>query len=415
MVTYQQSKVVPRNNPRLCSENIQGKREVFLFKINIMIMKLSAIKRIENAAQKYDNVISLAQGIPAFYSHPLIRRRVIKAINSNKVDKYSLVAGIPELRILISQYLAEDGMEYDSDNEIIVTNGAISGFTATILTLLKQGDEILVPTPTYAYYHKMANLAHANIVEIPLQENKQWHMNIDQVKQALTSKTKAIVISNPNNPTGSVYSQEFLINLGKLAVEKNFYILIDSVYDLITFEHNQVYNLCQNPEFKQNIIRVVSMSKHFNLSGWRIGFLHGPQKLVEKILPVFDVMSNCASVPSQYAALAALKNQSKIVPQYLEHYQKNYQLVNQYLDQMSSHLSYVKPQGAYYIFPKLKRIKDSEDFCFNVLDKVQVALVPGSEFGKGGEGHFRICFGRHQDQLVEGLDRLNLYFKLYDK
>jgi aminotransferase len=381
---------------------------------------LSAIKQIEMLAKRIPEAISLAQGIPDNYSHQLIRQATIAAIKNSRVDKYTLPNGLPELRQLVSQQLALEKMSYDPETEIIVTAGAIEGLSATLLTLLEPGDEIIIPTPTYNYYRHISELKKARPVEIKLDETNGWSLDIQSVKKAISKHTKVLIICNPNNPTGTVYSQQQQKELGQLAQEHNFYLVIDSVYEYFyyptppTAPNGKVtkipFNICQVAQHKSQIIRVVSLSKHFCLTGWRIGYLHGPQNLIQQILPTHDSLINCAPVVSQYAAIAALINSKQIISENTKKYHKKRLIIGQTLNQLSKYISFTWPQGAYYFFPKLLHVKKSEDFCFDLLNKAKLATVPGSEFGPGGESHFRLCFGRSEQDIIEGMNRLKKYF-----
>lgn len=381
-----------------------------------MEIKLSAIKRIENRAKDIPGVISLAQGIPSFASHKIIQEGAIKAIRDNKVDKYSLTAGIPELRSLIGKKLLEKGMcSYDPDTEIIVTAGAIEALSATLIALVKPQDEVIVLTPTYPSYAKIIKMVGGKTISVPLNENGGWKLNLEMLSKKITRLTRAIILCNPNNPTGSVLTQKELIAIGSLAQRNNFIIITDDVYEKFYFGLGPIFNLCSQKQFKKQTIRIVSFSKDLALSGWRIGFLHGDKKQIEKILPVHDNLVNCAPVISQYTAMIGLKNEDVIFSSYKAIYNKRRLLMGKLLKDCKDYLSFAWPQGAYYFFPKIHGIKNAEFLCFDMLEKAKVASVPGEEFGPGGEGHIRLCFGKSEGEITEGMRRLLLYFRKHFK
>jgi aminotransferase len=370
---------------------------------------LSAIKKMEIIAREIPGVISLAQGIPCVPSDRIIRKEVIMAINNNKVDKYSLTAGAMELRNLISEKLKKEGMEYDAAREIVVVAGAIEGLTATLLSILSPGDEVIVFTPTYySNYREIVKLAHANVVDVPLVEKSGWSLDLNLFKKRISRLTRAIIICNPNNPTGSLLRKEELLEIGELAKKRNIVLILDDVYYNILYEKN-IFLLARNKQFKNNIVRIVSFSKDFALSGWRIGFLPGPEKLISKILPIHDCLVNCAPVVSQYAMMSAIRHESKIVFNTMKKYRKNKELMASLLKQLSGFLSFTVPKGTYYFFPKIFKIKNSEDFCLKLLRKKKLAVVPGSDFGPGGEGHIRLCFGKSEKEIVDGIRRLKQF------
>lgn len=371
--------------------------------------QLSAIKRIEIIARSNPEIVSLAQGVPSIPSHQLIRASVIGAINGGKVDRYSTGIGIPELRRAISQHLNIGGMKYHPDTEIVVTAGAIESLSALFLALLSPHDEVLMFTPTYfANYRNIVTMAGGKPVTVPLRENRSWHIDFEKLEKSITKKTTVILICNPNNPTGSVIGKNELVQIGEIAAEHNVLIITDDVYSDISY-NGIVYNLCQDPSYKDRVIRIVSFSKIYSLSGWRIAYIHGPEPIIQRILPFHDNLINCAPVVSQYAALAGLKHHDEILEENKNVYAKNREIALKELDTLSDYFSYSVPQGAYYIFPKFKKKTDDVSFCFELLDKAKVALVPGSDFGPGGENHIRICFGKSGEEIQEGMKRLRNY------
>jgi aminotransferase len=371
---------------------------------------LSAIKRIEMEAKKIPGAVSLAQGAPSLSSDDTIRQGVIRAIQEDKVDKYSLVAGLPELRSAISQSLKSKGMVYSPDNEIIVTVGTIEALSAVCLSLLDPNDEVIVFTPTYyTNYKKIIGLAKAKTVTVQLDEQSGWKLDMQALERAINEKTKLILVCSPNNPTGSVFKKDDLLQIGHIAQSKNIFLVLDEVYYNLQYKKEK-FSLAQEKQFRNNIIRITSLSKDFSLAGWRIGFLHAPKELTAKILSIHDSLSVCAPVVSQYAALAALKNEETILLKNINEYSERRKIMGESLAKMKNFLEIIEPKGAFYFFPKIYDLKNDMDFCLDLLHKAKVAVVPGSEFGPGGEGHIRLCFGRSREDIQEGMIRLNNYF-----
>lgn len=376
---------------------------------------LSAIKRIEEAASHRRDVISLAQGIPSLKSHELIRKGVISSIKENKVDKYSPVSGIPELKNLIIEDLRTNDMDYSKD-EVIVTTGSIEALSSIMLALLNKSDEVLVITPTYfGNYKRIIEMAGGSPVCVSLDEKSGWRLNNERLEEKITKKTRFILLCNPNNPTGTVFSEYDLKFIGETALKHDLLVVTDDVYRNLYFEQDaKVVSLCQYPKYRENVVRIVSLSKDFSLSGWRVGFLHGPQSLVDKVLTVHENLVNCTPVVSQYAALFALNNQQVILSENISEYNKRRSLMGWLLDEMRNHLNFIYPEGAYYFFPKIKNVDNSESFCVNLMKKAGLATVPGSDFGEGGEGHIRLCFGRPEKDIIEGMKRLSSYLERYN-
>ena len=369
------------------------------------MVKLSAIKRIENDAHKIGGVVSLAQGIPSIGSHEIIRDEVIKAIKKGDVDHYSLSAGVPELKELIVK-------RYNLDlasSEVIVTAGAIEALSAISLTLFHSGDEIIIFSPYYVAYAKVLGISGAKLIPEPLSEENNWRPNIKSLRNKITEKTKAILLCSPNNPTGTVFTKEELEEIGAIALEKNLLIVCDDVYKEFYYTPEKPYFIHDNPLFRKNLINIISFSKNFSLSGWRIGFLMGPPELVEQIFSIHDTLVNCAPVVSQYAAIAALKFEERILPEVMAYYAEHRKLMGEYLESLAEYVDFVWPDGSYYFFPKIKNLKDSEKFCFDMLRDAKIAAVHGSAFGEGGEGHIRLCFGRSKEDITEGMTRFKNY------
>lgn len=374
---------------------------------------LSAIKRIEIASAKMSGVISLAQGVPSTPSENSIRETVINAIRSGKTDKYSAVTGIPILRSAIKKDLDKNRMGHYSEDEIVVTAGATESLSSIIFSLVKPNDEVIIITPAYPNYQRIIKIAKAKVVEVQLNEKKNWDLNLENVKSKISQKTKAIIICNPNNPTGSIIENKKLVKLAEISQNQNVNIIIDDIYRNLNYTNNPLENLCQRKKFKPNIIRIVSFSKEFSLSGWRIGYIHGPKEKINKIVVIHDNIINCAPVVSQYAALAAIKNKEKIIEKNLKIYKENRKIMGDWLEHLNKFIQFSWPQGTYYFFPKIIGTQNSEDLAFDILDKVKLAVVPGKDFGIGGESHIRLCFGRSKAKIIEGMKRLEYYFQKY--
>ena len=386
-------------------------------------LRLSVIKQMEIMATQFPDTISLAQGVPGFDTPECIKRRVEKALQEKVVAKYSLSPGIPELRELIEIKLARDNMFYDWEKEIIVTAGSIEGITATILTITNPGDEIIVPDPTYTSYREVILLSGCQPVFVSLNEQKGWAFELKKFEEAITSRTKAIFYCNPNNPTGTIYSREQLLSLAELARKHNLFLLSDEVYkDFISPPRSErIFSLAEIPELRKRVIRFFSFSKSYAMTGWRVGYLHSDESVIREIIKVHDSLVTCAPVISQYAAMGALEMAQKEVINFNKEYAEKRDFVYQKFDEMKNFFSYIKPQSAYYIFPKIIKKEISmgfpEEKSFSwrfskwILEETHVAVVPGIAFGENGEDHIRINFGRNQKGLEEALKRIKKFLQ----
>jgi len=374
-------------------------------------LQLSVIKQMELRAAKHPDVVSLAQGIPSFDTPGCIKRRVANALKRGVVAKYSLSPGLPELRELIELFLARENMCYDWQKEIIVTAGSIEGITAAILTITEPGDEIIIPEPTYTSYREIIYLAGCKPVFVPLNEDKGWSFELKEYEKVITKRTKAIFYCNPNNPTGTIYAKDQLLGLAKLAKKYNLFLISDDVYKDFIFDNTSFFSLAEVPEYRNRLIRIFSFSKAYAMTGWRVGYLHSDESIIKEILKVHDCLVTCAPVISQYAAMAALEMGENDIKQFRERYKKRRDLICSRLDKLKYLFNYVKPDSAYYIFPKIiKGEQDSWKFALNLLDKIQVAVVPGAAFGPNGERHIRMSFGRSEDDINRAFDRMEELF-----
>ncbi len=398
-------------------------------------LQLSIIKQMELRAAKYPDVISLAQGIPNFDTPGCIKRRVERALNRGVVAKYSLSPGLPELRELVELSLAKENMYYDWEKEIIVTAGSIEGITATILAITKPGDEIIIPEPTYTSYREAINLAGCKPVFVPLNEERNWAFEPSKYEHVITEKTKAIFYCNPNNPTGTIYTKYQLLALADLARKHNLFLISDEVYKDFVFSpfyhydkkfqggNERLFSLAELPELRKRVIRLFSFSKAYAMTGWRVGYLHSDESVASEILKVHDCLVTCAPVISQYAAMGALEMGENDINKFRKKYFNRRELICTRLDKLNNAFNYVKPNSTYYVFPRLRsslknlggqtrqnnNYIDSWQFALNLLDKIQVAVVPGVAFGPNGEGHIRMSFGRSEEDIDRAFNRIEKY------
>lgn len=378
-------------------------------------LRLSVIKQIEIKAAKFPDSISLAQGIPSFDTPEGIKRRAERALKKGVVAKYSLSPGLPELRELIELQLQRENMYYDWEKEIIVTAGSIEGISAAILAITNPGDEIIIPEPTYTSYREVIILAGCTPVFVPLNEDRGWAFELEKYEKAITAKTKAIFYCNPNNPTGTIYTKEQLLALAELAEKHDLFIISDEVYKDFVYNGEKIFSLAEIPELRKRVIRIYGFSKAYSMTGWRIGYVHSDEAVAGEILKVHDSLVTCAPVISQYAAMGALEMGEKDVQLFNREYAKRRDLICARLDRLRDFFSYIRPESAYYVFPKILRDfsgktaglpVDSWQYALDLLEKTHVAVVPGFAFGQNGEGHIRLSFGRDKASINTAFDRL---------
>lgn len=378
-------------------------------------IELSPIKQIELMASNIPDVISLAQGIPSFDTPEVVKKAAIKALNKGLVAKYSLTYGLPELRETIEEKLAEEGMYYDFENEIVVTAGSIEAITASLVTIIDgKKNEVILFSPSYASYTEAVKVAGGKPVFVNLDERNDWSIDFALLAKKITANTAGILFANPNNPTGTVIPKEDLLKIAELAEKKKFYIISDEVYkDFLYDEYAEqtLFSLAQLPQLRKRVIRVFSLSKAYAMTGWRVGFVHSDEEVIKEIVKVHDAMVTCAPVISQYAAIAALDFADKDIERFRKEYSRRRDITMAHLDELSEFFDYHRPSGAYFVFPRLLPKRDSWQFAQDLLEKEGVAVVPGVAFGPNGESHVRISFGRTEQDIDRAFDRIKHYFK----
>jgi len=392
---------------------------------------------MELRASRIPGAVSLAQGVPSFDTPDAVKRAAIEAIEKGKTAKYSLAPGTLEFRETIAQHLERENKFFDFENEIIATAGSIEAITATLLAILEPGDEVLIPDPTYTSYQSAIKVARGVPVFVPLDEENGWSFDIEKFESRITSRTKAFLFCNPNNPTGTIFSRNQLHALAQLAIKHNLYILSDEVYKDFVYDDSQgsllpplrpsgtspqagegdtkrLYSLAELRGIRDRLVYIFSFSKAYAMTGWRIAFLATHQELAKKILAVHDALVTCAPVVSQYAAMAALEMAGEDILKFKEYFQKRRDLTCRRLDKLRHIFEYQKPDSAYFVFPRIKekylKIGGSWEFAIELLEMAKVATVPGVAFGPSGENHIRMCFGRSEEDINLAFDRMERFF-----
>ncbi|MFN8642588.1 MAG: aminotransferase class I/II-fold pyridoxal phosphate-dependent enzyme [Candidatus Binatia bacterium] len=348
-------------------------------------LTLSPIKDVELQASRLPGVVSLAQGIPSFDTPEPIKRFAAERMAEGACARYSVSPGLPALREAIAESLAGDGMAYDPDREILVTVGSIEAIAATLLAHVDEGDEVLVVSPTYASYLPAIRLAGGVPRWVPLDEDAHFDLDPDAIAAAVSRRTRALLLCNPNNPTGTVFSREQTLRMLRVAAEHDLLVITDEVYKDFVYGEAGIFSAAMEPAARERVIRVCSFSKAYGMTGWRVGFLHGPAERVTDILTVHDALVTCAPVVSQYAALAALEQGDAFIAEFAAEFRRRRDHVVERLDALSHVFDYQKPNASYFAFPRVKDTvpfaRDSRRLAADLLQQARVALVPGWRFG----------------------------------
>ncbi|RUA03072.1 MAG: aminotransferase [Deltaproteobacteria bacterium] len=378
------------------------------FSKRVTQIHVSATKEMPVLASRVGNCVSLGQGVPSFSAPVHIIDSVCRMLRENpSASKYSLQAGMTELRHHISEtLLREKKIQVDPDKEVLVTVGAMEGLMAAILTVVDRGDEVILPSPTYASHIEQVLLAEGTPVFVPLRAT-DWGLEVDQIRNAVTEKTRAIILCNPGNPTGAVFDDADVFALCELAVEEGIIIISDETYDFMTYGIPMPVSPASLPRFRKQVISVFSFSKKYALTGWRVGYITACEQLMAQIMKAHDASAICAPTPSQYAALAALSGPQTCVKEMCRALTARKELCCRRLDQMAGIFDYVEPRGAFYVMARyLFTDRPSRDVAIQILNEAGVITIPGGSFGPQGEGHLRISFGGEEEELNEAFDRM---------
>ena len=379
---------------------------------NINKISKSAIHEMTRLSKQYDDVAFLSWAKPVGSTPAHINKATAAAITRGKAAGYSNNQGLPELRQLIVEKLQRDNNIQSDISEIIVTVGAIEGLASAVFATVDPGDEVILPDPTYSTHIRQVQLASGVPVLVPLLEENNYLLDLDGIRQSITPTTKAIMYCSPSNPTGSVFPEEQLRELAKIAVENDLVVITDEAYEYFVYDNNKHFSIGSIPEVKQQVISVFTFTKSYAMTGWRVGYLHADPGLIGSIKKAHIPFAICAPVASQYAAIAALEGSQDCIGEFKEHYIKTRNLMCNRLDGLSEIFDYVKPAGSYLMFPRIKvpEGRDSFEFCKTILEKAKVSTTPGIAFGTRGESHLRLSFCVTEEMINKGFDRLEKHF-----
>ena len=355
------------------------------------------------------DVLSLGVGEPDFVTPWHIREKAIYSLEQGDTS-YTSNKGMPQLRAQITSFLERRyGLHYDPEEETLVTVGVSEGLDLVMRAILNSGDKVLVPEPIYVSYAPTVELAGGKVVTIKTDIENDFKLIPQNIAESCGKGVKAIMINYPCNPTGASYTKKELLAIAKVVKEYDLLVISDEVYDELTydFEHTPLSSL---PGMKERVVYLNGFSKNYAMTGFRIGWACGPQKIIAAMTKIHQYTILCASITGQIAAREALKNGLKDVLVMKKEYKRRRQYIVGALNEIG--LQCHMPQGAFYVFPSIKSTGErSMDFAQNLLGKEKVALVPGVAFGKSCEGYVRISYASSYENLREAVKRIERYIK----
>lgn len=377
----------------------------------VLVMPPSGIRQFFNAAEADDEVISLGVGEPDFVTPQCAIDACKQALEHGRT-MYTPNEGLMELREGIADYLhAAFQLQYEPSREVLVTVGGSEAIDLALRALISPGDEIIIPVPGYVAYAPLVQLNGGTVVELELSAEHGFKLTADALQQAITPRTKAIVVNFPSNPTGAVMTHEDWLPIARLAVEHNLVVISDEMYAELTYSgtHTSVASL---PGMRERTVIIGGFSKAFAMTGWRVGYLCGDAGLVGAMVKIHQYTALCAPIMGQIAAIECLKNGLGDRDVMRQAYDERRQMFVQGLSDIG--LSCRDPQGAFYAFPSITGTGlGSQQFAERLLREAKVAVVPGHVFGAGGEGFIRCSYAASSARLCEALERMERWLQTH--
>ncbi len=373
----------------------------------VLGLKPSGIRKFFDIVSEMKDAISLGVGEPDFDTPWHIREEGIYALERGRTF-YTSNAGLKDLRQEISNYISRtQEINYSPDSEILVTVGGSEAIDIGLRSLVNEGDEVIIPQPSYVSYEPCTILANAKPVIINLKEENEFRLKPDELLNAITDKTKILILPYPNNPTGAIMERKDLEALAEIIKKKDLYVMSDEIYAALTYKDRHV-SIASLDGMKERTILINGFSKAYAMTGWRLGYACAPKEIISQMTKIHQYAIMCAPTTSQYAAVEALKNGDNNVEQMRQAYNQRRRFLMNAFKEMK--LECFEPYGAFYVFPSIKEFgMTSEEFATKFLMEEKVAVVPGTAFGACGEGFLRISYAYSIDNLKIAMERLNRF------
>ena len=370
---------------------------------NIQKIETSLIRRFNDMAVKQNAELFLTLGEPAFDTPASVKEACVKALYENKTH-YGPNTGIKELREAVAEFeRKKNHLDYTAD-EVMITNGSTEALTATLFTLLNPGDEVIIPTPAFLLYEMIITYTGAKAVFMDMSEN-DFQISKEMLSKHLTDKTKAIILTSPNNPSGTIFNEETLKTVHDAVKNRDIFVICDECYNQLVYTKEQPKSFCHFKDLRDKIIVCQSFSKPYAMTGWRLGYMMAPEYIIKHAMKAHQFMTVSAGTFIQYAGIEALNFDPS---EFREVYRRRRDYVYDRLVKMG--FDVVKPDGTFYIFPSIKKFGlSSYEFCERLLKEQSVVIIPGIAFGS--EGNVRISFCVDDKVIEKALDRLEVFVK----
>lgn len=375
----------------------------------VIKLKPSGIRKFFDIVSEMPEAISLGVGEPDFDTPWSIREEGIYSLEQGRTF-YTSNAGLLELRQAICEYMDRRfHIAYNAKTETVLTVGGSEGIDVALRAMLNPGEEVIIPEPCFVSYVPCVELAGGVPVTISLKNENQFRLTKQELEAAITDKTKILMLSYPNNPTGAIMEREDLEAIAEVIIKNDLYVISDEIYAELTYNSGHV-SIASLPGMRERTIIISGFSKAFAMTGWRLGYTLGPAMIMEQITKIHQFAIMCAPTTSQYAAISAMRDCDKDVENMREAYDQRRKYLLNAFKEMG--LPCFEPMGAFYIFPCIKEFGlSSEEFATRLLNSKKLAVVPGDAFGECGEGFLRISYAYSLEELKVALGRLKEFIE----
>lgn len=372
---------------------------------NLVNTRPSGIRKFFSIAEELDNVISLGVGEPDFLTPWHIRNTAIDYLDKG-ATRYTANAGLASLRAEICNFYARKyNVEYNPKTEALVTVGGSEGIDMAIRSVISPGDDVLLVEPCFVCYRPIVEICGGNIITINTKAEDNFKLTAEEIEEAVTPKTKLIIILYPNNPTGAVMRKDDLNKISEVIKKHDLLVLTDEIYSALTYGNETHISIASLPEMKERTIVINGFSKTYSMTGWRLGYALAPAEIIEQMTKLHQFAIMSAPTNSQHAAIEALKNGDSDIEKMREEYDLRRRYTVSRFNEMG--LSCFEPEGAFYAFPSIKSTGlSSDDFCEKLIMDKRVAVIPGNAFGECGEGHIRVSYCYSIDNIRKAADRI---------
>lgn len=377
-------------------------------------LAMSAIKEMSILSARVPGAVSLAWGLPSFRTPGAIRAAVARALEDDpQIGMYALPGGLPDLAAAAArEHQRRTGLRVDPDRRVMISAGNMEGMQILFQALLDPGDEVIVTDPGFVSHIGQIRFSGGVPVYWKMDESRGWELDIDALPGLIGPRTKAIVLVNPSNPTGAVLSEQTLRAAARIARDHGLLIILDDPYSPFVYDGGApFFDLAAVPDFADHVAYLFTFSKAYAMSGWRAAYMVLPEALRDQVVKIHDLSMICTPRISQVAALAALNNGTGHMDEFRAVMDRRRRLICHRLDRVAHVFDYVRPQGAYYVFPRILAPHDNDvQFAHDLLREAHVTVTPGSAFGPSGAGHVRMAYCVEDDAINLAFDRIEARF-----